>query len=288
MDLSESARKRRSPRGAVSERPSEVRITERDTWILEALAKMRFLTTSQLAQLYFGSSRWSANKRLRRLLDSGLVKVWVRSLSEDNIYSLRVPSLRFLKKTQSDEHSLNATAPRGLDGNIGHLLAINDVRIALAVGLEESGGELSWWKSDWDLRAHGTNRVIPDALFGIKWVGSQEQVYTLEVDRNTKSPRNFLTKILGYESLFGAYEGLYGFNDFLVLVVGEDLKWVERYRSEVSRIRLSERLWFAIADELQTKGANEPIWSTADDTEKYSLRDLSFVPYGKEGTDFGN
>src|SRR5262249_57087941 len=98
----------------------------------------------------------------------------------------------------------------------------------------------------------------------------------------TKSARNFVGKILGYESLFGAYEGLYGFNDFLVLVVGEDPKWVERYRSSVSRFRLSERLWFAIADELQTKGANEPIWSTADGTEKYSLRNLSFVPYGKK------
>ena len=288
MDSSENARKRRSPRGAVTKRSSEVRVTERDTYILEALTKMRFLTTSQLARLFFGSSRWSANKRLRTLLDFGLVKVWVRSLSEDNIYSLAAPGLRLLKKTQGDEHGLNPIAPRGLDGNIGHLLAINQVRIALAVGLEDSGGELSCWKSDWDLRAHGRSRVIPDALFGIQWVGRQERVFTLEVDRNTKSPRNFLAKILSYESSFGAYGGLYGFNDFLVLVVGEDPKWVERYRSAVSRLRLSERLWFAIADELQTKGANEPIWSTADDTEKYSLRDLSFVPYGKEGTDFGN
>src|SRR5262245_47321072 len=288
MDLAKNTRKRRSPRGAVTERSSDVRVTERDTDIIEALATTRFLTTSQLARLFFGSSRSSANKRLRKLLALGLVRVWVRSLSEDNIYSLAVPGLRFIKKSQSDEDNPNATAPRGLDGNIGHLLAINDVRIALAVGLEESGGELSWWKSDWDLRAHGKSRVIPDALFAIRWAGSQEQVFALEVDRNTKSPRKFLAKILGYESLFGAYEGLYGFNDFLVLVVGEDLKWVERYRSGVFRLRLSERLWFATAEKLQTKGVNEAIWSTADGTEKYSLRDLSFVPYGKEGTDFGS
>src|SRR5215475_11015256 len=99
MDLSEKTIKRRSPRGAVTERSSDVRVTERDTDIIEALAKTRFLTTSQLARLFFGSSRWSANKRLRRLLDFGLIKVWVRTLSEDNIYSLSVPGLSILKKT---------------------------------------------------------------------------------------------------------------------------------------------------------------------------------------------
>jgi len=283
MDLAKNTRKRRSPRGAVTERSSDVRVTERDTDIIEALATTRFLTTSQLARLFFGSSRWSANKRLRKLLALGLVRVWVRSLSEDNIYSLAVPGLRFIKKSQSDEDNPNSTAPRGLDGNIGHLLAINDVRIALAIALEESGGEISWWKSDWDLRAHGRSRVIPDALFGIRWAGSPEQLFALEVDRNTKSPRKFLAKILGYDSFVGSHGGLYGFNDFMVLVVGEDPMWLERYRSSVARLRLGGRIWFATAAEAQTKGANASIWTMADVAEKYSLQTLSFLPYGKEG-----
>src|SRR5262249_48298144 len=256
------------------------------TDIIEALAKTRFLTTSQLARLFFGSSRSSANKRLRKLLALGLVRVWVRSLSEDNIYSLAMPGLSLLKKTQSDEDSPNATAPRGLDGNIGHLLAINDVRIALAVGLEERGGELSWWRSDWDLRAHGKSRVISDALFGIKWAGSQEQVFALEVDRNTKSPRKFLAKILGYDSFMGSHGGLYGFNDFVVLVVGEDPIWLEKYRSGGSRLRLGRHSWFARSAEAQTKGGNQAIWTMADGAEKYSFRDLTFLPYSKEGSDF--
>src|SRR5215510_5769563 len=109
MDLLENTRKRRTPREAVMGCSSDVRVTERDTDIIEALAKTRFLTTSQLARLFFGSSRWSANKRLRKLLALSLVRVWVRSLSEDNIYSLAVPGLRFIKKSQSDEDNLNAT-----------------------------------------------------------------------------------------------------------------------------------------------------------------------------------
>ena len=47
------------------------RPTPRDAWLLEALGKMRFLETRQIARLAFGGSRWAANKRLRKLLDRG-------------------------------------------------------------------------------------------------------------------------------------------------------------------------------------------------------------------------
>ena len=79
--------KRRS-RSFANECSAQVQLTERDAWILEMIKKMIFVTTCQIALLYFAGSRWSANKRLRRLLDGGFVRVWVRSLSEDNVYSL--------------------------------------------------------------------------------------------------------------------------------------------------------------------------------------------------------
>src|SRR5262245_21823763 len=47
-----------------------IRLQERDYWILEALTKMRFMTTSQLSRLYFESSRCATNKCMRRLLDA--------------------------------------------------------------------------------------------------------------------------------------------------------------------------------------------------------------------------
>src|SRR5262249_40257475 len=98
-----------------------LRLTERDLWILEASTKMRFATTSQLAALFFEGSRWSANKRLRKLLDSGLLNVWVRSLSEENIYSITKKGLAAI-----EENNLTVTRenkiPRGLDENLKHLL----------------------------------------------------------------------------------------------------------------------------------------------------------------------
>src|SRR5437773_4890607 len=66
----------------------KLRLAERDVWILEGIAQMRFLTTSQLSKLYFNGSRWYPNKRLRNLLDAGLVKAWVLNLAQENIYSI--------------------------------------------------------------------------------------------------------------------------------------------------------------------------------------------------------
>ncbi len=239
---------------------------------------MRFLTTSQMARLFFNDSRWSANKRLRKLFDSGLVKAWLRSLSQQNVYSLTQKGRRLLK----EEIKAAIKAPRGLEGNLDHLLAINQVRISFALGLPKINGEISWWASDWELRARGKERIIPDALYKIKWEASGEQSYALEVDNHTKSPRNFLKKILGYASLTYQHRGLYGVSDFLLLVVGKDPKWIERYRLALSRTRIGSRIWFATLEGVNERGAIAPIWKSVDGEKTLSLREVSFLPYGKE------
>ena len=78
-----------------------------------------------------------ANKRLRKLLDAGLVQVWVRSLLEENIYAVAQEGIDLLHAREV-EIDLTATAPRRLDGNLDHLLLINQIRIALALDLTDS------------------------------------------------------------------------------------------------------------------------------------------------------
>ncbi len=67
---------------------SKSRRTERDLWVIEALGKMQFLTTRQIARLLFNGSRSAANKRLRKLFGAGLIRPWLRSLNMDNVYGL--------------------------------------------------------------------------------------------------------------------------------------------------------------------------------------------------------
>lgn len=269
----------RQSRAIRRERPRLVRVRDRDLWLLEALGKMRFLTTTQLAKLFFAGSRWAANKRLRKLLDRGLVHAWVRSLAQENVYSLDRAGLGFLTEQSED---VSWSVPRGLDGNLDHLLLINDVRISLALGLAAEGGEIRAWRSDWELRAPVRAKVVPDALFAIRWE-DEERAFALEVDNATRSPRRFLAKILRYRSLAVRGLALHGVIDFLTLVVGRDDRWIERYRETVNRTRLGFRIWFAALPSVGREGACESIWKSADGENRYSLRDLTALPYGKEG-----
>ena len=259
------------------------RPTQRDAWLLEALGKMRFLETRQIARLAFGGSRWAANKRLRKLLDGGLVRVWVRDLARDNVYGLTRAGAGQLAERSDGEATW--TVPRGLDGNLDHLLAINEVRISLALGLAQGSGEIRYWRSDWELRALSRGRIVPDALFALGWAGNgHSQTFALEVDNATRSPRRFQGKLVKYVALRVRGRALYGVQDFLLLVVGRDERWVERYREALAHLRLGLSVWFATLPLLGREGALGPIWITADGEERHSLRSLASLPYGKEGT----
>jgi hypothetical protein len=274
---------RRTPRRTRNPERRAPRITERDGFILEALGKMRFLETRQLTELAFEGSQWAARKRLRKLLDGGLVRVWVRDLARDNVYSL----------TRSGAASIAAEldgnpswpVPRSLDGNLDHLLAINEVRISLALGLAEAGGEIKYWRSDWELRALSRGPIVPDALFALGWVGDGHFcTFALEIDNATRSPRRFLAKLLKYGAIRVRGRALYVVRDFLLLVVGRDERWVERYRQALAHVRLGLSVWFATLPLLGREGAQGPIWITADGEERHSLRRLASLPYGKEGS----
>src|SRR2546427_969697 len=92
----------RQPRAVRHEDPPRIRLQDRDCWIIESLAKMRFLTTGHLAELFFEGSRWAANKRLRRLLDAGLIRSWVLDLAQDNVYSLDRKGVNLLNDRDDD------------------------------------------------------------------------------------------------------------------------------------------------------------------------------------------
>ncbi len=252
-----------------------LRFTERDHWILEALGKMRFVTTSQLTRLHF-KSRWGANKRLRRLLDSGLIRTWVRSLSEENVYSLDRAGVRLLEKSGAGD---GWTVPRGLDRNLDHLLAINQVRVSLAVSLADAGGEILWWRSDWELRKGVRGEPVPDALFEVQWENSTSRVFALEVENGGRSPRRFLRKILAYAKVRRG-EALLGFSDLTLLVVCRNPRELDRYRDLVVSAGVEVSVGFARLDELG-QGSKAP-WVRTREDETHSLQGLVSLAYRKE------
>lgn len=239
--------------------PRAMHVTSRDLELLEAVGKLRFTTTSQLARLYF-HSRSGANKRLRKLLDAGFVKVWVRQLAEENVYSLTRTGLKTLDTS-------GISVPRELDGNLGHLLMLNEVRIRFAFGVEDIGGGLAWWRSEWDLRAHGKERIIPDALFAVRWEEA-EQIFALEVENETSYPQGILRKLLGYR----ATPELYGTKRYRILIVGRHPPTLARYRQGVLAAGVGKDTWFACLEDIGD--FREDIWEAGTDDRNCSFQTL--------------
>ncbi len=272
----------RQSRATRRDEPPEVRLQERDLWLLESIGRMRFLTTTQLARLAFERSRSAANKRLRKLLDEGFVRVWVRSLSEDSIYSLSRTGAKRLSREDGDGSSW--TVPRDLDGNLEHLLAINEVRLSFALALTDGEEGISWWRSDWELRTATRGKIVPDAIFGFRWNSeTPEGVFTLEVENRTRSPFAFVRKTLRYRALLAGGSGVWGTSDFTTLVVGRDECWLERYRLAVGNADPGLPIAFAALTAIEEQGPLGCVWKPSCGDERYSLRDLVSCPYGKEG-----
>jgi hypothetical protein len=244
-----------------------VRLTKRDPWILEDLGKMRFAKTGQLARLHFGSSRCAANKRMRRLFDAGFIRAWVPRLDGENIYGLTPRGARLLGDPVSGGSAW--PTPRGLDGNLEHLLALGSVRVALAVTLGESGAELVWWRSYWEIQPQFKEPVIPDALFQVRWK-SGHAVFALELDRTTPAPQAFARRILNYEAMGGAGFGVSGIT---LLVVGSREGWLERYRQRIAEHPIRIPVWFATIPDVEAKGA-QASWRSLGGDHAPSLRTL--------------
>jgi hypothetical protein len=125
---------------------------------------------------------------------------------------------------------------------------------------------------------------VPDALFSVRWNNHIEQTYSLEADHRTRNARRFLTKVLHYRSLVQGRSALYGYRDFIVLVVGDNSRWVERYRTALAGLPPVVPIWFATLEDLEGGGVAGRIWQANALEGRYSLRDVTTLPYRKDGS----
>jgi hypothetical protein len=253
---------------------ADIKLQERDHWILESLGKMACLATGQLAALHFEGSAWAAQKRLVRLHRAGYIRAWVPdgNLATPNVYTLDRRGRELLATTTGERW----TAPHGLDGQLKHRLLINEVRIRLALALEESEGELVFWRTDRELAGRFREPVVPDGLFSIRWPEGEYQ-YAVEVERETRAPQRFLRKVLRYR----AFSNLYGLGPLGVLVVAQNERWLARYREALQRAFIDVPVLFAMA-EAATKQPLEPVWVGLATDDAMSLRDLPCRNDGQE------
>ena len=176
---------------------------DRDLLCLEALARFRFLTSSQLHELA-GGSRQKLTKRLQQLFHHGYVDrpvvqmdLW-RKGSEDLVYSLTrkgIGKLRDTGRTESPQLSLSARSAPKRSAHILHTLGISSFYMALLRHAEPNGVEIDWWPESHALRdriqiaVNGKRRpypVYPDAFFKLSVHGRGGLRAFLEIDMGTE------------------------------------------------------------------------------------------------------
>lgn len=250
-------------------------LQKRDLWILEGLAKMRFLTTSQIARLYFGGARSITNRRLRRLCRAGYVRAFSRGLTTDRVFGLLPAGRDALSEIVQID--MASSCPRRMDGQIDHRLAINTVRIVLSTTL--TAGSLHDWQSDWELRGYASADTVPDARFKITWPEIGERSFALEVEYHTRAPRKFLSKMLRYAAM-QAGSLASSADDVTVLVVCRHPIWLQRYRRAIGSLSHRYAVWFTTLTELERNGADAAIWQPYWIDQRASLGALADCPRG--------
>lgn len=197
-----------------------LRIRDRDVEILLAVAKMRLLRTSDVCRLFF-SAPGTAQKRLRKLFDAGLLRAIVPDLASENRFALTRLGHDFLQGALgSDSVPAFRPAPRIDRRGAEHLDMLNRYRIALATSAPSLGAELRRFVPEWDLRARDVHApLVPDAVVELVIHGRQVVTFALEIDTGTEPPGTVKKKLERYDAAAIQKRPVFGFCLTYVLIV---------------------------------------------------------------------
>lgn len=249
-----------------------VKIMPRDRAVLRALATMKFLRTSQIMRFCFGRSTSTVRLRLRKLLDAGLVRTWVPSLNEENIYSLDRKGLLVL-----GEEGDTCRVPRRLERHLAHHLCVNDFHINLSLAVPKYGWTVRDWQSDWQLKQPKVYGLVPDALFSIQ-KGTRQKNFALEVDLGGEPAKTvFAAKLRAYP----VFQETNGFRHTSLLVVVPTLRRLSALLEIAARESTGKDVLFTLWEKISQEDLLGRIWaspqlmlSEGSDASFISLADL--------------
>lgn len=271
------------------------RLVERDMTILRALARYKYLRTSQIKRLVFAenSSIQSARRRLKYLYHHGFagrIEALVQSghgVGETAYFLDRKG--RALLEDEFDfaggSKKQNQVKPQYL----AHALDVAEFQLTLDLALAESDAiALKRFVADHELKgcaakAVGRQRyklfdqvthpvskksftVYPDALVILQGIGklkAYSQLYFVEVDRGTEGLRIIRDKLTGYRLYAeqGIFKKFGKFADFKVLIQTTSEKRKHNIHEAVSNMIGGERVWVTCQTQVTPQSLlRESIW----------------------------
>jgi len=167
-----------------------VRLSERDIRVVSKCAVSKWLTTGQLARLYFPKVTPDAvRKSLRRLVEAGFLVVHREHQMAEALHGLG-PKGKALLEAKGVTAEVTRKPPRQIE----HMVGINDLRVAVEV----SPLQVAYFFASWELPGLGwVHPVIPDAVVGLRV--PERRTFLVEYDRGTETLPTLVGKLRAYE-----------------------------------------------------------------------------------------
>lgn len=306
---SSSEKKRRLPslRRVKDEELPSFRLTQRDREVIQAVYEYRAMTTDQLGKLFFPSEQTEVTSRcLHRLKLLFHHRFLFRAEQPQLISEGRKPFVYYLDqrgaKLLADLHHCDV---KGLDWSprsypvghlfLDHLLATNDVRLAIAISAQKHSYTVETWFDEKTLKSNqmkdtvtitsprGASQsasVVPDGYFLLLAEGHYYHQF-LETDRQTVTgnsrkwgKRTWARKVQAYVEYYrsGKYHARYHTKSMRVLTVTTGKRRLENLKLVTEESGGKARFWFTTFEQVQSSDVLvDPIWQVAG---KEGLRTL--------------
>jgi hypothetical protein len=264
-------------------------LTDRDREIVVATNAYQALLGKQLERLFF-TSRSTAQYRLQRLyqhefLDRHFMTVVSTApAASPMIYTLGKRGAYLLSQEMGYQPTQLRRFPKVIKWQfMEHLLAGNEVRIAISLACHANGFALEEWLDEPVFRGapeyvqvtDGKGKtsekpVFPDGYFRIKTEQGTAHCF-LEVDRATEQQSKFRPQVEVYEAYVasGQYQARFSPKSMRVLIVTTTPERLQNLKKTVVSAGGDEKYWFTTFAQLtEATVLTAPIWEVLGSKEK--------------------
>jgi hypothetical protein len=270
-------------------------LTERDCELIRMVNDCRLLRTDQIAALFFGS-RSTAQYRLARLFQHEFLERHFLSVvsgapgKSPALYTIGKRGAQTLVERYGYERGDLRLPKRGTLGwhLVEHLLAVNDVRVAITCAARQDGLTLETWLDETTFRAQPEyvtvtdqrgkthqKPVFPDGYCCLQTPHGTARFF-LEVDRGTEPLAKFSPQIAIYEAYVasGQYHARFQAKSLRILVVTTTARRLHNLLRVTQQVGGKRKYWFTTFDRITAQSVlTAPIWQHLGQEGLFALVD---------------
>jgi len=198
-------------------------LTERDKKVLEFLSHAKYVSTSQITQLFFEENYHDGSKnkyadiicrrRMKVIADNGLVKSFYRQANKDKIYTMQDVKLERIVTINQIQHSLE----------------LNDLFIEIHRHAKKNNHTIY----DFYIEKPIQNKIIPDMIL-VYEIRHKAKIFFIEYDRGTETITRIRKKRKDYKTYFD--KQYYLNEDWQVSNIKPDLWYITKSEKRAKNI----------------------------------------------------